>query len=62
MDPDNEAAEIEMRAADRSYKAGLGVSEWDFFLKPDEVQRLKFLAKQGAGTWGRERKQQSNTN
>lgn len=49
-----EADDIEMRAADRAYKAGLGVGEWEAFLTPDEVDRLIVLGDSGFGTWGQE--------
>lgn len=48
------AEEIEYCAADRAYRAGLGVGEWEAFLTPSEVEKLKQLAKEGYGTWGRE--------
>ena len=50
-----EAEDIEMRAADRAYRAGLGASEWEAFLTGDEWRRLKILAIAGCGTWGRDR-------
>lgn len=49
-----EANDIEMEAADDSYDAGLGVSEWEAFLSLKQTKRLIELAERGAGTWARE--------
>ena len=49
-----EADDIEMRAADRLYNAGFGVSEWDSFLEPEEMDRLIVLGESGFGTWASE--------
>lgn len=54
MNQYSEANEIETQAAKRATRAGQGVSAWEWFLKPEEAERLKFLAKHGAGTWGHE--------
>jgi len=48
------AQAIEMQAADRSYGAGLGVSDWESFLTGWETRKLIKLAKEGYGTWGKE--------
>ena len=49
------AQAIEATAADRAYRAGLGVGEWEAFLMPEEYEQLVSLARSGYGTWGRER-------
>ena len=56
FDGEAEAAEIENRAAERSYDRGFGVGEWEAFLSPEESSRLIELGDQGFGTWGREPK------
>ncbi len=53
-DGEVEANRIEMAAAERSYKIGFGVSEWESFLTPEEIDRLIELGDMGFGTWGNE--------
>lgn len=55
------AQDIEMDAAMRAYNCGLGVGEWEAFLNPQEKAALNTLAKEGYGTWGKERNQKECT-
>ena len=51
---EKEADDIEMDAAYASYRAGLGVGEWESFLTRKQTERLIELAELGFGTWAKE--------
>ena len=54
MDMATEAHNIEMNAAIVAYNCGMGASEWEAFLTPEQTNRLIELGESGFGTWGKE--------